>query len=144
MIARYKDGVVKIIGSMQCPFFVETALFELTGEKIEVEQAPTGGAFGGKEDFPSLMAAYVYLLSKKAAQDVKLVYDREEDIAFTTKRHPSILRYKSHFDETGKLHALDIEIQIDGGAYATLTPVVLARAVLHAAGFYDCKYIKVV
>lgn len=143
MIARYSDGVVKIIGSMQCPFFVETALFELTGEKIEVEQAPTGGAFGGKEDFPSLMAAYVYLLSKKAAQDVKLIYDREEDIAFTTKRHPSILRYKSHFDETGKLHALDIDIQIDGGAYATLTPVVLARAVLHAAGFYDCEYIKV-
>ncbi|MEA1953573.1 MAG: xanthine dehydrogenase family protein molybdopterin-binding subunit [Campylobacterota bacterium] len=143
MIARYKDGVVKIIGSMQCPFYVASALFELTGEKIEVEQAPTGGAFGGKEDYPSLMAAYVYLLSKKAEQDVKIVYDRAEDIAFTTKRHPSILRYKSHFDETGKLHALDINIQIDGGAYVTLTPVVLARTVLHAAGFYDCEYIKV-
>jgi len=143
MIARYSDGVIKIIGAMQCPFFVETALFELSGEKIEIEQAPTGGAFGGKEDYPSLMAAYVYLLSKKAKEDVKIVYDREEDIAFTTKRHPSILRYKSHFDETGKLHALYIEIQIDGGAYATLTPVVLARAVLHAAGFYDCEYIKV-
>ncbi len=143
MTARYSDGVIKIIGSMQCPFYVESALFELTGKKIEVEQAPTGGAFGGKEDYPSLMAAYVYLLSKKAAQDVKLVYDRAEDIAFTTKRHPSTLRYKSHFDETGKLHALDIEITIDGGAYVTLTPVVLARAVLHAAGFYDCEYIKV-
>ncbi|MEE8588934.1 MAG: xanthine dehydrogenase family protein, partial [Sulfurimonadaceae bacterium] len=143
MTARYSDGVIKIIGSMQCPFYVESALFELTGKKIEVEQAPTGGAFGGKEDYPSLMAAYVYLLSKKAAQDVKLVYDRAEDIAFTTKRHPSTLRYKSHFDETGKLHALDIEIMIDGGAYVTLTPVVLARAVLHAAGFYDCEYIKV-
>ncbi len=143
MIARYKDGVVKIIGSMQCPFYVESALYELTGEKIEVEQAPTGGAFGGKEDYPSLMAAYVYLLSKKAKKDVKIVYDRAEDIAFTTKRHPSVLHYKSHFDESGKLHALDIEIQIDGGAYVTLTPVVLARVVLHAAGFYDCEYIKV-
>jgi CO/xanthine dehydrogenase Mo-binding subunit len=143
MIARYKDGIVKIIGSMQCPFYVESALYELTGKKIEVEQAPTGGAFGGKEDYPSLMAAYVYLLSQKAKQDVKLVYDRAEDIAFTTKRHPSTLRYKSHFDETGKLHALDIEITLDGGAYVTLTPVVLARAVLHAAGFYDCEYIKV-
>ena len=143
MIARYKDGIVKIIGSMQCPFYVESALSELTGEKIEVEQAATGGAFGGKEDYPSLMAAYVYLLSKKAKEDVKIVYDRAEDIAFTTKRHPSILHYKSHFDESGKLHALDIEIQIDGGAYVTLTPVVLARTVLHAAGFYDCEYIKV-
>lgn len=143
MIARYREGDIKIIGSMQCPFYVESALFELTGKKIEVEQAPTGGAFGGKEDYPSLMAAYVYLLSKKAGQDVKLVYDRAEDIAFTTKRHPSALHYKSHFDETGKLHALEIGITIDGGAYVTLSPVVLARAVLHAAGFYDCDYIKV-
>ena len=143
MVARYSDGTVKIIGSMQCPFYVEAALYELTGEKIEVEQAPTGGAFGGKEDYPSLMAAYVYLLSKKAKEDVKIVYDRKEDISFSTKRHPSVLRYKSHFDKSGKLHALQIEIQIDGGAYVTLTPVVLARAVLHAAGFYDCGYIKV-
>ncbi|WP_345976156.1 xanthine dehydrogenase family protein molybdopterin-binding subunit [Sulfurimonas sp. HSL3-7] len=143
MIARYCDGAVRIVGSMQCPFYVESALFALTGKKIEVEQAPTGGGFGGKEDYPSLIAAYVYLLSKKAKQDVKLVYDRAEDISFTTKRHPSALHYKSHFDETGKLHALDIEITLDGGAYVTLTPVVLARAVLHAAGFYDCGYIKV-
>ncbi|KYJ85809.1 xanthine dehydrogenase family protein molybdopterin-binding subunit [Sulfurovum riftiae] len=143
MLARYNNGSIKIIGSMQCPFYVESALYELTGKKIEVEQAPTGGAFGGKEDYPSLMAAFVYLLSRKAKTDVKIVYDRAEDIAFSTKRHPSRLHYKSYFDENGKLHALHIEIKIDGGAYVTLTPVVLARAVLHAAGFYDCEFIKV-
>jgi CO/xanthine dehydrogenase Mo-binding subunit len=143
MLARYSDGRIRIIGSMQCPFYVESALQELTGEKIEVEQAPTGGAFGGKEDYPSLMAAYVCLLSKKAKADVKLVYDRAEDMAYTTKRHPAVMRYKSYFDEKGKLHALYIDIKLDGGAYVTLTPVVLARAVLHAAGFYDCEYIKV-
>jgi len=116
MLARYDNGNIKIIGSMQCPFYVESALYALTGKKIEVEQAPTGGAFGGKEDYPSLMAAYAYLLSRKAQKDVKIVYDRAQDIAFSTKRHPSILHYKSYF---------------------------LARAVLHAAGFYDCEYIKV-
>ncbi len=143
MLARYNGGRIKIIGSMQCPFFVEAALEGLTGEQIEVEQAPTGGAFGGKEDYPSLIAAYAYLLCKKAGQDVKLVYGREEDIACTTKRHPAKLRYKSRFDETGKLYALEIDITIDGGAYVTLSPVVLARCVLHAAGFYDCGYIEV-
>ncbi|MEA3522959.1 MAG: xanthine dehydrogenase family protein molybdopterin-binding subunit [Campylobacterota bacterium] len=143
MLARYHDGDIKIIGSMQCPFYVASALEHLTGKKIEVEQAPTGGAFGGKEDYPSLLAAYVYLLSKKAKQDIKICFTRAEDIAFTTKRHPATLHYKSQFDTYGKLHALEIEIEIDGGAYITLTPVVLARAVLHAAGFYDCEYIKV-
>jgi len=143
MIARYDGGRIKIVGSMQCPFFVAAALEVLSGETVEVEQAPTGGAFGGKEDYPSLMAAYVYLLCKKAGQDVKLVYDREEDIAFTTKRHPAKMRYKSHFDGEGRLHALQVDILIDGGAYTTLSPVVLARAVLHAAGFYDCGYIEI-
>jgi len=143
MLARYRDGNIKIIGSMQCPFYVASALYVLTGKKVEVEQAPTGGAFGGKEDYPSLMAGYVYLLSKKAKRDVKLVYDRAEDIAFTTKRHPAVMRYKSYFDKRGKLHALHIDIKIDGGAYVTLTPVVLARAVLHCAGFYECEFIEV-
>ncbi|WP_345969938.1 xanthine dehydrogenase family protein molybdopterin-binding subunit [Sulfurimonas sp. HSL1-6] len=143
MLARYNGGRVKIIGSMQCPFFVEAALEGLAGEKIEVEQAPTGGGFGGKEDYPSLIAGYAYLLCKKAGQDVKIVYEREEDIAYTTKRHPSKLRYRSRFDATGKLHALEVDVTIDGGAYVTLSPVVLARCVLHAAGFYDCGYIRV-
>ncbi len=143
MIARYMDGDIKIIGSMQCPFYVESALENLTGKKIEIEQAPTGGAFGGKEDYPSLMAAFVYLLSKKSKRDVKLVYSRSDDIAYTTKRHPSEMEFKSYFDEKGKLKSLDIKILLDGGAYCTLTPVVQARLVLHVAGFYDCEYINV-
>ncbi len=143
MIARYNDGDIKIIGSMQCPFYVESALQNLTNKKIEIEQAPTGGAFGGKEDYPSLMAAYVYLLCKKSKQDIKLVYNRSDDIAYTTKRHPLQMKFTSYFDDSGKLHALHINISIDGGAYCTLTPVVQARAVLHIAGFYDCEYIKV-
>jgi len=143
MIARYNNGIIKIIGSMQCPFYVESALENLTNEKIEIEQAPTGGAFGGKEDYPSLMAAFVYLLSKKSSQDVKIVYNRVDDISYTTKRHPTKMEYKSYFDESGKLYALDIRVSIDGGAYCTLTPVVQARMVLHIAGFYDCEFIKV-
>jgi len=143
MIAYYRDGDIKVLGSMQCPFYVESALENLTGKKVEVEQANTGGAFGGKEDYPSIMAAFVYLLSKKSKQDVKLIYSRSEDIAFTTKRHPAEMEYKSYFDEKGKLHALHIKLFLDGGAYCTLTPVVQARAVLHSAGFYDCEYIQV-
>ncbi|MBN2782998.1 MAG: molybdopterin-dependent oxidoreductase [Campylobacterales bacterium] len=143
MLARYSEDGIKIVGSMQCPFYVESALMHMTNEKIEVEQAPTGGGFGGKEDYPSIMAAYVYLLSKKSKQDVKLVYERDEDIAYTTKRHPTQMEYRSCFDDSGKLHSLEIDISLDGGAYCTLTPVVQSRSVLHCAGFYDCGYIKV-
>ena len=143
MLAFYRESGIKIVGSMQCPFYVESSLESLTGEKIEVEQAPTGGAFGGKEDYPSLMAAYVYLLSKKAKKDVKLVLSRSEDIAYTPKRHPAKITLKSNFDESGKIHSLEAKILLDGGAYATLSPVVLARIVLHIAGFYEIGFIDV-
>jgi len=143
MIAFYRDSSIKIVGSMQCPFYVESSLESLTGEKIEVEQAPTGGAFGGKEDYPSLMAAYVYLLSKKAKKDVKLILSRTEDIAYTPKRHPAKITLKSSFDASGKIHSLTAKILLDGGAYATLSPVVLARVVLHIAGFYEIAFIDV-
>ena len=143
MVAFYNQGEIKIVGSMQCPFYVEESLEALSGKKIEIEQAPTGGAFGGKEDYPSLMAAYVYLLSKKAKQDVKLTLSRTEDIAFSTKRHPSQITLTSQFDKKGKLYSLQAKILLDGGAYATLSSVVLTRLVLHIAGFYDIDYIDV-
>src|ERR1035437_7899432 len=83
------DGLT-IRGSMQCPYYVHKALqrvFDLPAEKVRVIQGETGGAFGGKEDYPSMIAAHAGLLSKKAARPVKLLYDREEDLAATPKRH---------------------------------------------------------
>ena len=38
---------------------------------------------------------------------------------------------------------MDIIIDIDGGAYSTLSSVVLSRAVLHASGPYNCPHIRI-
>ncbi|MEA2027610.1 MAG: xanthine dehydrogenase family protein molybdopterin-binding subunit [Campylobacterota bacterium] len=143
VIARYQGGQIKIEGSMQCPFYVEGALEAASGKKIEVEQSPTGGGFGGKEDYPSLVAVYAYLLCYKAKQDIKLIYERDEDIAYSTKRHPSFSTYEAKVSKEGSIKSLKIDFILDGGAYSTLSPVVLSRAVLHLAGFYDIDYIQV-
>jgi CO/xanthine dehydrogenase Mo-binding subunit len=95
-----------------------------------------GGGFGGKEDFPSAVAIHAALLARACGRPVKLVYDRHEDIIGTTKRHPAIVRHRAGVDKEGRLLALDAEILMDGGAYATLSPVVLSRAVLHSFGPY--------
>jgi CO/xanthine dehydrogenase Mo-binding subunit len=139
------DGLT-IRGSMQCPYYVHRALvrvFELPEEKVRVIQAETGGAFGGKEDYPSLIAAHAGLLAKKAGRPVKIIYDREEDLAATTKRHPSRTRYRTAVDEDGRLLAMDIQVDLDGGAYATVSPTVLSRATIHAAGPYFCENIRI-
>jgi CO/xanthine dehydrogenase Mo-binding subunit len=140
------DGTVVVRGSMQCPFYVQKALmalFALPADKIRVMQMETGGAFGGKEEYPSMLAGHAALLAMKSGHPVKMVYDREEDMTATTKRHPSRTRHKTAVSADGHLLAMDIEFMIDGGAYATLSSTVLSRGTIHAAGPYRCDHVRV-
>ncbi len=141
------DGTVAVKGSMQCPYYVHAALTHALGrgdDGIRVIHAPTGGGFGGKEEYPSNIAAHAALLALKARQPVKIVYDRGEDMAATTKRHPAQVRHRTGLDAEGRLVAQDIEVDLDGGAYVTLSPVVLSRAIIHAAGPYSCDNVRIV
>lgn len=137
---------VCVRGSMQCPYYLVHALtlvFGLPEEKCRVIQTETGGAFGGKEDFPSVIGTHAALLAMKCGHPVKMIYDRAEDMAATTKRHPSRTRHRTAVSKDGKLLACEIDIALDGGAYATLSPVVLSRATIHAPGPYKWPYVRV-
>jgi CO/xanthine dehydrogenase Mo-binding subunit len=144
-IANPQDGVT-VWGSMQCPYYVHKALLALFGlpkEKIRVIQTETGGAFGGKEEYPSMIAGHAALLAWKSGKPVKIIYDRAEDMAATTKRHPSRTRHRTAVTREGKLLAMEIDFVIDGGAYCTLSPVVLSRGTIHAAGPYNCPNVRI-
>ena len=137
---------VTVRGSLQCPFYVHRALksiFALDDAHVRVIQTETGGAFGGKEDYPSLLAGHAALLALKSGRPVKMIYDRAEDMAATTKRHPSRVRHRTAVSKEGKLLACDIQIVIDGGAYATLSATVCSRATIHAAGPYQWPAVRV-
>jgi len=123
------DGVT-VWGSMQCPYYIHRALmalFDLPADKVRVVQMETGGGFGGKEEYPSIIAGHAALLAWKSGRPVKLVYDRAEDMVATTKRHPSRTRHRTAVSREGRLMAMDVDFVIDGGAYCTLSPVVLSR-----------------
>lgn len=144
-ISNPDDGIT-VWGSMQCPYYVHKALIKLFGlpeEKIRVIQTETGGGFGGKEEYPSLIAGHAALLAWKSGLPVKMIYDRAEDMVATTKRHPSRTRHKTAVTKDGKLLAMEIDFAIDGGAYCTLSPVVLSRGTIHAAGPYFCPNVRI-
>lgn len=150
MAARFEaspDGPsVMVCGSLQCPYYVHTALmhlFNLPGERVRVLQLETGGAFGGKEDYPSILAGHAALLAWKAGRPVTIVYDREEDMACTTKRHPSRSTVRAAFDGDGRLLAFETDFRLDAGAYCTLSPVVLSRGAIHALGPYHCPNVRI-
>lgn len=140
VIAEWRSGSVLVRGSLQCPYYVHkgmVAAFDLEQDKVEVLQDITGGGFGGKEEYPTILALHAALLSRKAGgRPVRLIYDRMEDMAASTKRHPSESRVRIGVMRDGAIRALDFDFRIDGGAYVTLSPVVLSRGVLHAAGVY--------
>jgi CO/xanthine dehydrogenase Mo-binding subunit len=110
---------------------------------IRVVQLETGGGFGGKEEYPSIIAGHAALLAWKSGRPVKVVYGRTEDMTATTKRHPSRTKHRTAVTADGRLLAMDIDFAIDGGAYCTLSPVVLSRGTIHAAGPYACPNIRV-
>jgi CO/xanthine dehydrogenase Mo-binding subunit len=140
------DGTLFIHGSMQCPYYINPELCEtldLPPEKLRVKQSAVGGAFGGKEEFPTLMAGYCALLALKAKRPVKIIYDRNQDILYTTKRHPSWSRYRVGLNRDGSIHAVQAEFLLDGGAYTTLSPVVMYRGILHTAMGYRCDHVAI-
>jgi CO/xanthine dehydrogenase Mo-binding subunit len=141
-----EGGGVTVTGSLQCPYYLHAALkrgLGLDDEAARVVQAETGGGFGGKEEFPSVIGLHAALLARKAQKPVRMIYDRHEDIAATTKRHPAIVRHRTGVTHDGRLIAQDIEVVMDGGAYCTLTPVVLSRGTIHAGGPYRCPNVRI-
>ena len=115
----------------------------LPEEQVRVVQMETGGAFGGKEEYPSMIAAHAAILAMKSGRPVKIIYDRLEDMTATTKRHPSRTRHRTAVSKDGKILGGEIDFTIDGGAYATLSSVVLSRGTIHAGGPYFWPNVRI-
>lgn len=146
LIAVHRDDGICVSGSMQCPYFIKEALVRALGwpeEKIRVIQLATGGAFGGKEEYPSIPAVHAALAAVKARKPVSLVFDRHEDMLCTTKRHPSVIRLKSYVDVNNRVIGSEVDIRIDAGAYAGLSGVVLQRMMFSCGGVYNVPNLKV-
>lgn len=137
---------VTLIGSIQCPYYVKNAVVYALGcheDQVRVIQAAVGGAFGGKEEYPSLIACQLAVAVKKVHRPIKLIFEREEDILSTTKRHPSRITLKAALNELNNVTSIGADIAIDGGAYTGLSSVVLSRAMIAISGAYTFENLDV-
>lgn len=143
MLAVYKDDEIVVQGSMQCLYYIKNALQSALAcgdDDVRVVQSPTGGGFGGKEEFPSMMACHVAVAANAVKKSVMLVFDRSEDMVVTTKRHPAKLNYRTAIDKDGNILCMRVEIFLDSGANVGLSSVVLQRALLNSAGVYNIPH----
>ncbi len=141
-----EDGGYTLVGSIQCPYYVKNAVLDTMGEeedKVRVIQAPVGGAFGGKEEFPSVTACQLAVALKKIQKPIKFIYEREEDMETTTKRHPSKTKMEAALDVDNNIIGIRSNLALDGGAYIGLSGVVLSRGMLAVTNAYTVDNLDV-
>ena len=145
MIGYFYDGQVTLVGSIQCPYYVKNAVISILDSEedyVRVKQATVGGAFGGKEEFPSLIACQLAVAVNIIKKPIKLIYEREEDMETTTKRHPAKIELDAYI-KNGKIVGIKSNVGIDAGAHIGLSGVVLSRALIASTGVYTIDNLEV-
>jgi xanthine dehydrogenase D subunit len=110
------------------------ACLGLPPDKVRLTLAGVGGAFGAREDVS--LQVHVCLLALATGRPVKIQYSREESFHGHVHRHPARLWFRHHATRDGDLVRVEARILLDGGAYASTSPAVLANAVCFAGGPY--------
>jgi CO/xanthine dehydrogenase Mo-binding subunit len=114
----------------------------LPQSKVRVIAAYMGGGFGGKEDMT--VEPFLALLVWHTRRPVRMIWDRQESLLASTKRHPFIMRYRTGADRDGTVTAQQIEILGDAGAYPNLSPRVLFAGAATACGPYRVPNARIV
>ncbi|MCB2185340.1 MAG: xanthine dehydrogenase family protein molybdopterin-binding subunit [Deltaproteobacteria bacterium] len=142
--ADWVDGRVVVTACTQNPHYDQADLAKFLGVDkglIRVIQAETGGGFGGKLDLS--VQPFLALACWHLHRPVRLAFTREESILSTAKRHPFRMHYKSAVDGAGRLLAVEADLLIDTGAFASYGLAVALRSLVHAAGPYHVPNARV-
>jgi CO/xanthine dehydrogenase Mo-binding subunit len=110
---------------------------------VRVIQAYTGGSFGGKDDVAAEIGALAAVAARKLDRPVMIAHEREESIIGSNLRHASRIHVKTGAKKDGTIVARQIEVLLDGGAYASESPFVTVKTLVHAAGPYRIANILV-
>ncbi|HEX8824166.1 MAG TPA: xanthine dehydrogenase molybdopterin binding subunit [Archangium sp.] len=139
LAAPGEDGAVHLWCSTQHPTEVQAIVAGVLGvgrHMIVVEVPRMGGGFGGKETQAAPFASLAALGARVTGRPVKVWLNRDQDMAFTGKRHPFWGRYDAGFDTEGRLLALKVELFSDGGWSSDLSRAILDRALFHLDNAY--------
>lgn len=133
--ATVERAVSAVLGiDMRCVRVVQTAA---------PARHPASDAWLGHEDDLPQLACHAALLAWKARRPVKMVCSREEELLLRQPYHPAIIKHRTGVSRDGRLTAMEIDILLDGGAYAAFSPLALSRAVVHATGPYICPNVHI-
>ena len=111
------DGTLAVTTSTQGTFFVRDALatlFGLASSKVRVTAAALGGSFGSKQLVIEPLVAGAAL---RLGAPVRLVLDRQEDLAATNPAQAVTIDLRIGAGRSGQFEALEARMTYDAGAY---------------------------
>jgi len=116
-------------------------ILDLPANKVRVIAAYMGGGFGGKEDMT--VEPFIALLVWKTGRPVRMIWDRQESMLASTKRHPFLMRYRTGARDDGRIVAQDIDLLGDAGAYPYLSARILFAGAALSCGPYQVPNVRV-
>ncbi|MCG8443276.1 MAG: xanthine dehydrogenase molybdopterin binding subunit, partial [Caulobacterales bacterium] len=142
-----EDGDMHVYSSTQNPTEIQHVVAHALGEmsaSVVVEVRRMGGAFGGKETQPALMAAVAAMVAAKTGRPAKLRLDRDDDMVLTGKRHDFVVGYEMGVGADGRIEGARITLESRCGCSADLSVAVNDRAMFHADNCYYVPNVEIV
>lgn len=141
------NGALTVYSATQNPSEIQGMVANVLGKSrvdVTVDVKRLGGGFGGKEAHATPWACLAALAAHCTGRPTSIVLDREEDLAWTGKRHPFESHYRIAFDDGGKILAYAVEMNQKGGAVADVSCSVMERALLLGDNIYDIPHVRLV
>ncbi len=139
-----EEGQMFVHSSTQNPTEVQHVVAEVLGRgmhEVICVCKRMGGAFGGKETQASLPAVMAALVAQRTGRAARVVYNKDDDMRSTGKRHAYRADWEVGFDDAGSILAYRVQFHSDGGAAADLSTSVMERTMLHAENAYFIPHI---
>lgn len=134
-----EQGQLVVHSSTQNPTEIQAVVAEVLGlgqHQVVCICKRMGGAFGGKETQAAIPAIMAALVAHKTGRAARVIYDKDDDMRVTGKRHEYLTDWEVGFDDEGRVLALRCDYYSNGGAATDLSPSVMERTLLHGDNCY--------
>ena len=123
-----EDDRLVIVSSTQVPFHVRRIIarvIDVPVHRIRVVKPRIGGGFGVKQEV--LIEDLPALVTMRTGRPAVLEYDRAQEFVAARTRHPMRIRVRLGATGDGALHAIEMEVWSNTGAYGTHGLTVLSN-----------------
>lgn len=140
-----EQGQMVVHSSTQNPTEIQAVVADMLGvgqHEVVCICKRMGGAFGGKESQAAIPAMMAALVARKTGRPARVVYNKDDDMRVTGKRHAYRCEWETGFDDAGRIQAVRIAFFSSGGASTDLSLAIMERSLLHADNCYFLPHVE--